>query len=243
MAGEVYRADWYPDPLGRFEFRFHNGTEWTADVSRGGTRFVDPSGVAVEPAAAFGPRPTDPSRNRLATAAMILGIISLTLAWVPFVVVIGAVCAVLAIVFGLIAVRRGGGRGFAVAGLVTGSAGAALCVVGVMLSVAVVRAVERFANPAEHEARLTSCVLDGSTVTVMGEIENRDDDVADFVVMVVLLRPGTDNAHRFVQAQVDDVAPGAVAAFELTRQVRLDDVACEISDVTGPLPFGLDVQT
>jgi Protein of unknown function (DUF2510) len=247
MADEVYQAGWYPDPVGRFEYRFHNGIAWTADVSTGGVRHVDPLGLAapqgVRTATTGGVGRTDEPRNRLATAAMVLGIISMTLAWVPFIVVIGAVCAVLAIVFGLIALRRRGGRGFAVAGLATGSLGATLCVVGVIFSIVVVREIDRFANPAAHEARLTSCVLDGSTATVAGEIENLADEPADFAVLVALVRPGTDNAHRTVRAVVDDVAPGAVATFELTRQVRLDDIACEISEVTGPLPFGLDVQT
>ena len=36
---------WYPDPLGRYDLRWFNGTSWTADVSTNGTRHVDPQGV------------------------------------------------------------------------------------------------------------------------------------------------------------------------------------------------------
>ena len=53
---------------------------------------------------------------------MILGIIAVSIAWLPFIVVVGAICAVLAIIFGGISLRRAratdhgpasGRRGFA----------------------------------------------------------------------------------------------------------------------------------
>ena len=139
--------------------------------------------------------------------------------------------------------RLEAGRGFAIAGLATGALGALLCVVGVILSVAVVDAVDRYENPAAHEATITSCELDGGTARVTGEIVNLDDDEADFTVQITFARAGTDNAHRSARAFIDDVAPGDSASFELSRQVSLDEVDCIITDVTGPLPFGLDVET
>lgn len=36
---------WYPDPLGRYDHRWFNGTSWTADVSTNGARHVDPLGI------------------------------------------------------------------------------------------------------------------------------------------------------------------------------------------------------
>jgi Protein of unknown function (DUF2510) len=235
MAGEVYRPDWYPDPLGRFEFRFHNGAEWTSDVATGGVRYVDALGIA----APLHQQTSPARRNKMALAAMILGIVSVTIAWMPFVVVVGAVCALLAIVFGVIAVRHVDGRGFAIAGLVTGVVGAGLCVVGVLLSVAVFHEFDAYAFPAESRAGITSCEFDGARATATGEILNLDDEPADFTVTVVFLRPGTDNAHRSAEAVVDDVAPGEVATFEVSREVRLEDVTCEIDGVAGPLPFGI----
>ena len=35
-------ANWYPDPSGRFELRYWNGTAWTEHVSRGGVQYTDP---------------------------------------------------------------------------------------------------------------------------------------------------------------------------------------------------------
>ena len=34
-------ADWYPDPWGRHELRYHDGTQWTAHVSSHGTTSID----------------------------------------------------------------------------------------------------------------------------------------------------------------------------------------------------------
>ena len=35
-------ADWYPDPAGRFELRYWNGSAWTEHVSRNGQQSIDP---------------------------------------------------------------------------------------------------------------------------------------------------------------------------------------------------------
>ncbi len=42
---------WYPDPLGRYDHRWFNGTSWTADVSTDGARHVDPLGITSPPQA------------------------------------------------------------------------------------------------------------------------------------------------------------------------------------------------
>lgn len=35
-------AGWYPDPLGRYEFRYWDGAAWTDQAARGGRTVVDP---------------------------------------------------------------------------------------------------------------------------------------------------------------------------------------------------------
>lgn len=55
-------AGWYPDPTGRFELRWFDGTTWSPSVSRGGQQFLDdlnaaPSPMAPSPAPGFGPPP------------------------------------------------------------------------------------------------------------------------------------------------------------------------------------------
>ena len=38
-------AGWYPDPLGRAEHRWYDGSQWTAHISTGGDQQVDPFGT------------------------------------------------------------------------------------------------------------------------------------------------------------------------------------------------------
>jgi hypothetical protein len=40
--GTAIPANWYPDPSGRYELRYWDGSQWTEHVSRGGQQFVDP---------------------------------------------------------------------------------------------------------------------------------------------------------------------------------------------------------
>jgi uncharacterized protein YxjI len=42
-------ANWYPDPLGRHELRFYDGTQWTEHVSSNGKQSVDPLTPAAPP--------------------------------------------------------------------------------------------------------------------------------------------------------------------------------------------------
>ena len=53
-------ADWYPDPSGRHELRYHDGTTWTDHVSDAGQVTSDP--MAAEPASAE-PASAEPERE------------------------------------------------------------------------------------------------------------------------------------------------------------------------------------
>ena len=41
--------NWFPDPTGRFEYRYWDGMAWTADVATGGMETTDPSPVEAGP--------------------------------------------------------------------------------------------------------------------------------------------------------------------------------------------------
>ncbi len=236
---------WYPDPTGRFELRYHNGIAWTADVSTNGLRYVDPAGTSPgAPAAA--PRSVA-GRNGPAVAAMVLGIVSIGIGWLPFVVVAGIVASVLAIVLGAVgrarAKRSGTGGGYAIAGLVTGIVGAFVCVGGVLFTLAFVRELDRYSNPAPHDVDLVECTLDGSTATAAGSITNLGTGPADFSLRIDFVRPGTNNPDRHVRVAVEGVEPGGTAPFSATRAVSLDEIDCVIARVDGPLPFGVDIES
>jgi hypothetical protein len=74
--------------------------------------------------------PQPPTRNGMAIAALVLGILGIVLFFIPFV---GMIPGILGIVFGAVALRavkRGGaGRGMAIAGLVCGAIGTVICLI------------------------------------------------------------------------------------------------------------------
>jgi hypothetical protein len=236
-------AGWYPDPTSRFELRYHNGAAWTADVSTDGERYVDPNGA--RPSAT---PPTAPQgRNPHATASMVLGIVAIVIGWMPFVVALGAIAAVLAVVFGTIgrtrAKRSGTGGSFAVTGLITGAVGLLVCVGGVLLTVSLVNAIDDFENPPEHSVMITSCGRDGAEVTATGELTNLSTSASEFSVRLFFVRPGTDNPRRQALVELGSVAPAERVTFEVTRAVAVDEIDCIVKAVRGPLPYGIDPGT
>lgn len=232
---------WHPDPTARFELRYHNGTNWTADVASHGRRFVDPLGVAP---GAGGADSGTGARNALATAALVLGIIGIGIGWLPFIFVLGAISAGLALVFGFTGRRRskvtGTGRGFATAGLIMGAVGLPVCIVGFVFTTVFIEALDDYDSPAAHEAAIVACHDDGNTHTADVAITNVDDVPAQFSIRVDFVRAGTDNVQRQALIVVDEVQPGATVRYSVSRRVDVDDVSCVIGDVHGPLPFGVD---
>jgi hypothetical protein len=230
-------SGWFPDPNGRHEHRYFNGRTWTADVSDGGHRSIDPLGSMPSPAAAYVPARRG---NGMATAALVCGIGAVLLAWIPFIVVAGFVLAVLALVFGVQGVRRSNltetGRGQAVAGIVLGALGVALSVIGVILSVVAFREVRAFMNPAAHDVEVTSCAVVDGVATAEGTLTNRDDDPSRFTVFVEL-RVGderSEHADRLELLDPGDTATWRVAEFDVGAAEGCDT---DEIHVFGPFPF------
>jgi hypothetical protein len=100
----------------------------TGPTPQGGWSQSPQGGWGPPPAPAYGygyPGYARPLPSGMATASLVLGIIALVLCWTAFG---GLVLGLLAVVLGIVAVRRarrgeGGGQGRAVAGLVTGGLG------------------------------------------------------------------------------------------------------------------------
>ncbi|MGD9995881.1 MAG: DUF2510 domain-containing protein [Ilumatobacteraceae bacterium] len=244
-------AGWHADPTGRYEFRWFNGTQWTADVSVDGQRYVDPLNVSPAPMSVVHQHapdaPTPPLRRTVAVLSLVFGLISVTIAWVPFLFVVGALGAIAAIVLGIIGVRRaragtGGGRGLAVAGIATGVGALCLCPIGVILSVAVYDEIIDYEEPGPNFVDVTSCTRDGTIVAITGTIENRDDEEHGYVVEIAI----DDGQRRWSTAhvEIDDVAPGDVREWthrQIVSRIDSDSVLCDVRDVTGPYPFGIDL--
>jgi hypothetical protein len=240
----VNPADWYPDPFGRYEYRFHNGSAWTADVSTNGVRYVDPMGAAPSGGPALPPRRT--KRDGLATASMVLGIISLSISWVPVLFVAGAVCAVLALAFGTITWRRhkAENRAFALTGLLTGGGGLVMVGVGIWTTSLVVNEVDEFTNPPPADVEITRCAIEDSRLVVAGTIENQGGRTSDYRILIDVSDIGLRGER--VVVSVEDVSPGRVHSFDtpIAGLDLLDDddtPTCVLDEITGPLPFGLNV--
>ena len=227
-----FQVGWHPDPTARYELRYFNGEAWTADVSASGRRFVDPLGPPRRP------------RDGRATAAMVLGIVGVFTTWMPFVFVVGAVCAVLGIIFGAIVLRqRGDPRGFALTGVITGVAGLVLVILGVVTTRAITDAVNDFVDEPPATVVLDRCVAGDGTAVIEGTIENLGDRSSDYRI-VVRVRPESSFGERVV-IEAEDVRPDTPTPFRAVADLDLvtsqSDATCEVVDVTGPPPFGLDL--
>ena len=252
MSTPIGPSGWHPDPYGRFEYRYHNGVQWTADVSMAGRRFVDPNGApgspgmpGAYPGAVTNVPPVAPRTRGMAVASFIVGLVSALVAWVPFVFVAGAVGAVLALVFGIIGARKaatqqGHGRGFAIAGIALSVAAALLCIVGFVFTRVVLREFDDYANPGSFELGPLRCNHLDSTVTMTGTIRNTDVVTRDFTLDLSIESNGTEVGSEVVA--VDRVAPGESATFESSGLVIVDgdaDVTCRVVHVNGPMPFDM----
>lgn len=248
-GGPANQPSWHPDPTGRYEYRYYNGTSWTADVSTGGVRYVDPAGVAQPASGWVGPTSQPPQhRDRLATASLVLGIVGICLAWVPVLFVVGVICAVIAVVFAIVARGRTprDTRGFIGAGLATGAAGIVVAAVGVWTTTLVFNAVDDYDNPPLSEVVITECSLEDGRVQVRGTLENVGDRASRFRVVVLI--PARGMERRQVSIEVGRVEPGESESFGQVLESRgaepggLGD-GCPIVRVTGPLPFGVEIET
>jgi hypothetical protein len=242
---ESSTAGWHADPTGRYEFRWFNGTQWTADVSVEGQRYVDPMIVSAPPSHHHVVASRPPSRTP-AVLSLVFGLISITIAWIPFLFVVGVLGAIAAIVLGIVAIRRaragGSGRGLAIGGIATAAGAICLCPVGVILSITVYDEVIDYTEPGPRVTEVTSCTADGSLVDVAGTIENRDDEERSYVVGVDIGDAGGRRATAHVE--VDDVAAGEVRKWthrEFVSGLDSATVRCEVDEVTGPYPFGVDL--
>jgi hypothetical protein len=235
-----YTPGWFPDPTSRYEMRYHNGVAWTGDVANDGQRFVDPLNT---PGALGGPATSDgtgaSNQNGAAVAALVLGIVAAATAWMPFVFVVGAICAVIAISLAIAARRRaraGAGRGgMATAGLVLGIVGVPLAVVGFLFT----RIVLGMLDPGEYEVAV-ECDWVAGRASLEGTITNLDDDDRGYLVLVRFVREGTSSGLGDLTIQVDEVAPGEVGTFSGGINTDVESVGCEVVDVLGGVPFDLD---
>ena len=104
--GQTATPGFYPDPYGGNGTRFWDGQTWTSQVA--------PLGATMPPS------------NEMGVASLVLGIVAILIGWLPYLFFLGWIPALLAIVFGalaLVRVRRrpeAGRKKMAIIGLVLG---------------------------------------------------------------------------------------------------------------------------
>ena len=239
-------AGWHRDPLGRFEFRYFNGVQWTSDVSVNGQRYVDAPIAQIVPHVAPYMASKRPPRGK-AVAAFVLGICALVLGWIPFVFALAACAAVCAIVFGVLGLKAarvhdGHGRGFAVAGLVLSPFALAACVGGFFFTQAVVREIRGFTDPGPIELFVEQpCVVANGAASLHGRIHNLDGRAHDYRIVVDFNDGTTDPASGI--AVVRDVPPDETAAWTATALVNGSSAECNVTHVYGPIPFDIDLES
>jgi hypothetical protein len=216
----AYTAGWYPDPVGAHEFRYHNGQAWTGDVSSDGVRHVSPI-------------PAAPGTQPTGTAALVLGIVSLCLGWIPFVSLVAFGTGIAAVVIGLRRRRFPRARSASNAGIITGLAGFVFAIGGTWFTFLIVDAVVRYDDPGPHAIELVGCAdVDGVT-RADGTITNLDDGTRSYTVEV------TFDGERSETVEIDDVEAGDTASFVVEQDLRFDELDCQVTSVKGPRPFGL----
>jgi hypothetical protein len=239
-------SGWYNDPAGRFEFRYHNGATWTSDVSSNGQRYVDPVAPSGGPPVPYSTPPghaSNASSNGIAVAALVCGIVSVVIGWIPVLFAVGAVLAVLAIIFGLVGLRRarttGRRKGHAITGLVTGSVGVLVAVGGLVFTIVLFRAIDRYENPPASTSSIESCVVESGRARAEGELRNDGTRSSRFTVSVEFrgLPSGPSREHL---VSIRSTPPGETTRFVVDQRLEADDVQCTITDVNGPLPLGVE---
>ena len=212
---------WYPDPTGRHDLRYHNGASWTGDVSTDGIRRVSPweSGT----------------RARSATVALVLGIVSMCIGWIPFVSFFAIGAGIAAIVLGFRRRANPDVRSAANAAIVTGAVGLVFASVGTWLAFVVVDAVSRYEDPGAYRIDGLVCAETDGITRANGTITNLTDGTRSYTIAIAF----DDERSRTIE--VDDVEAGGAVSFVVDEDLRFDELSCTIDAVNGPRPFGIDI--
>jgi len=161
-------------------------------------------------------------------------VMSMAVGWIPFVSIGAAGLAIAAIVIGLRRRGRPSARGAAQAGIVTGAVGLVFACLGTWFAVVLVAAIERYQDPGDYRVDDLACVeIDGVT-RASATITNLDDSTRSYTVEIAF------DDERSSTTDVDDVDGGSSRSFVVDEDFRFDELACEVSSVKGPFPFGID---
>ena len=102
-------------------------------------------------------------------------------------------------------------------------------------------AVTAFLGVADHEATVTTCTGDGTSLSVAVDLTNTDTRPASFTVFVEVTGEPLDRTIRSITLGADDLAPGTTTTLGTYLDSTFTGVECTILGVLRPLPFGIDL--
>ena len=222
---------WYPDPTGRYEFRYHNGQRWTADISVDGQRYVEPDDASItrQPA----PLPPTVKGRGVAITTLVLGICAVSLAWLPFVFVVGGVCGVVGLIFGIAGfTSESYGRKMLGWGTVLSVVALPLCGAGLLFTREV---LDQMREPGPYKLTITACYWENG-LQAQGTIENQDSLAHSYSVRLVYRSGGSElDAETVYVNNVASGQAGAIRSYRVAPRPQ-GDVTCDIDKVQQRLP-------
>jgi hypothetical protein len=183
----------------------------------------------------------------MAITSFVTAVAGVALGWVPFIFVLAACAAIVAIVFGILGLRTsrlhdGYGHGFAVTGLVLAPVALAVCVGGFFFTKVFLRELHDYVKPGPHQVFVEQpCTVAGGRATVSGTIHNLDDRTHDYRIVVDFT--GGTGGTKSATATVKAVRPDATAPWSTSADVTGNPITCKVTDVFGPFPFDSDGQS
>ncbi|WP_336658851.1 DUF4190 domain-containing protein [Leucobacter sp. USHLN153] len=127
-----------------------------------------PPAPTAPPAPAYSAGPVQP--KGLAIAALVLGILSLIFVWVP---IAGFIGGVVALILGILALRKGQHKGMSLTGIITGALAA---IIGLVVSILFFVGLSMLGGTLDDaQQAVKDCQAGASTVEVAGQTVSCDD--------------------------------------------------------------------
>ena len=186
--------------------------------------------------------------NGFAVAALVLGIVGVLFSG-SFTYIVGGICAVLALVFGLLGRQRAAdhgvsGGGMAIAGIVLGCVALALTIHSYWAWHRFANAIEHAvttptvvhdADPAANKVRVTSCDLTSTIPIATGTLVNTSGVRQQFRVTIEFLHVGTLPSRGTITTS--DSQPGESVSWTVyDAGSRLRATSCRVVPTAGASP-------
>ena len=142
---------------------------------------VPPYG-AMPGGAPYVPPPATSTTNGMAIGALICGILSLPVSFIPFVNIMAIILGLVAIVLGFLARRKATGKGLAMGGIIAGAVGVLISIIVIVVTVVALGSVAQQAGQigetlnAPVQVDMSATAADGTAQLSYGAVASLTDD-------------------------------------------------------------------